>query len=777
VTATSTVTGGARFVGQRIARKEDQRFVTGHGQYIDDITLPGTLHAAFVRSDVARGKILSIDVAEAEALPGVHAVYVAADLSPLVRDYLVDDEHGTDRPWRILAEGDVRCVGDPVVMVLAESRYLAEDAMEAVYVEIEPEVPLVDYTKALDEGALLVHPDRESNLYNAIPEPENPDLEAAIAAAPVVMTETFTQHRYLTVPLETRGVLSSWDPFRQELTVWISTQGPHGMRSFFARALGLDDSQVRAIMPDVGGSFGLKMNPRSEETAAVLASYKLGRPVKWIQDRHENLLADDHPREDMVTVTVATDESGTILAVRAEMVESMGAFPAAMSSSSILGTMILTGPYRVPLFAASAQAVFTNTMGRGSYRGPWMVETVAREQMMDVVAARLGMDPLEFRRHNVIRAEDLPYFMASGLPIDQITAAETLDQAAEVIGYDKLREQQKAWRAEGRLVGIGMCLLIEPTAMAFGWMTSDAATVRIGRNGKVDVYASSASHGQSYETTIAQVVADELGVGFGSVRVIQGGDTAATPFGPGTGGSRNMIVMTAARNAANEVRSRVLAIVAKSLEASAEDLEIVDGRVQVVGTPTRGMSLPEVAAIAYTQPALLPEGQEPGLEAHNRFSPQSFATWSNACHMCLVEIDRATGAVDIKRYVVSEDCGVMINPNVVEGQIAGGVVQGIGGVLYEDLKYDDAGNPLATTFVDYLLPTAAEVPEIEYAHIETPAPSNPGGHKGLGEGGAIASPPTIVNAVADALRPLGVQVRAQPLGPAEIVGLMEGAAG
>lgn len=767
--------GGARFVGQRVARKEDLRFLTGHGTFVDDVVVPGTLHAAFVRSDAARGRIVSIDASEATTIPGVRAVYTVGDLAPLVQDYLVDDEHDAGRPWRILADGDVRCVGEPVVMVVADSRYLAEDGVQAVVVDIDPEKPLVDYAEALAEGAPLVHPDRDSNLLTAMPAPENPELEAVLESAPLVITETFRQHRYAAVPMETRGVLAAWDGYREELTVWLSTQGPHGARSMFARLLGLDDSRVRVIMPDVGGSFGLKMNARSEELAAVLASFKLSRPVKWIQDRHENLMADEHPREDLATITVATDEEGQLLAEKAHFVESLGAFPAAMSSASILSTMIFPGPYRVPLFAAGAEAVLTNLMGRGSYRGPWMFETVAREQMMDCVAARLGIDPLELRRRNVVRAEDLPYTMATGVVLDQITAAETLDQAAEVIGYEQWRQQQKAARGEGRLVGIGMSLMVEPTAMAFGWMSSDAATVRVGRNGNVDVYASTASHGQSYETTIAQVVADELGVDLENVRVIQGGDTAATPLGPGTGGSRSMIPITAARMACREIRSRLLAIVAKTLEASEEDLEIVGGRVQVAGTPTRGMAISEVAAIAYTQPASLPEGIPPGLEAQSRFSPNTFTTWSNACHMCAVEIDPDTGSVTILRYVVSEDCGVMINPNVVEGQIAGGVVQGIGGVLYEHLKYDESGNPLATTFLDYLLPTTTEVPDIECAHIETPAPTNPGGHKGLGEGGAIGAPPAVINAVADALRHLGVQIRSQPLGPADIIQLIEAA--
>jgi carbon-monoxide dehydrogenase large subunit len=766
-----------RFVGQRVARHEDARFLTGRGRYVDDISLPGTLHVAFARSDVARGRIVSVDTTAASAMAGVAAVYVAADLAPLVLDHLVDDEagHGDHRPFRLLAEGDVRYVGEPIAVVVADSRYRAEDAVDAIEIEVEMLPAVLDVDRALEEGSPLVHPGSDSNLYIEHPAPDSTALDGVLAAAPVVLTETFTQHRYATVPLETRGILASWEPFRDELTVWISTQGPHPVRSLLARMLGIDDTQVRVIMPDVGGAFGLKMNPRPEELAVVLATRLLGRPVKWIQDRRENLVADDHARDDRATVTMAADEDGTLLGAKVEFTEGAGAFPVAHGSATVFSRILFPGPYRLSSFAASARTVLTNTMGRGSYRGPWMFETVAREQMIDRMAARLGMDPLELRRRNVVREEDLPYAMATGFVYDQMTAAATLDQAAEIVGYEQLREQQRAWRAEGRLVGVGISLLVEPTAMAFAWMSTDAATVRIGRNGRVDVVTTAASHGQSLETTIAQVVADELGVDFAKVRVLQG-DTDSSPLGPGTGGSRSAVIPTgAARAAAREVRDRIVTIVAHRLEAAPQDLEIVDGRVQVAGTPARGMTVAEVAEIAYTQPAGLPPGVPLGLEAQQRYTPSSFCTWANACHICVCEVDPATGAVEILRYVVSEDCGVMINPNVVEGQIAGGVVQGIGGVLYEHLPYDKDGNPLATTFVDYLLPTAAEVPEIEYGHIETPAPTNPGGHKGLGEGGAIAAPPAVINAIADALAPLGVTVRAQPLGPADIIDLIDAA--
>ena len=690
---------------------------------------------------------------------------------------MVDGEAhmGRPRPFRVLADGDVRCVGEPIAMVVADSRYRAEDAVEVIEIEIDPEPPVVEVEQALADDAPRVHPDTESNIYIQLPGAETPELDALLESAPVVLTETFRQHRYSTVPMETRGILAHWEPFRDELTVWISTQGPHGIRTLLSRMLGIDASQIRVIMPDVGGAFGLKMHPSQEELAVALATRQLGRPVKWIQDRRENLMADDHARDDIGEVTFAADESGVILGAKVAFTEGAGAFPQAFASGTMLSSMIFPAPYKIPLFAASGTAVHTNTAGRGGYRGPWMFETVAREQMVDCLAAKLGIDPLELRRRNVVQDEELPYTLPSGMPFDEVTPAATLEQAAEKIGYREFREKQQAWREEGRLMGIGISLLAEPTSMAFGWMSSDGATVRVGGSGRVDVVTSAANHGQGVETTIAQVVADELGVDVSHVRVLQG-DTDSAPLGPGTGGSRSAVSTgSAALKAASEVRANILSLAAHLLEAAPEDLEIQEGRVQVVGAPSRGLSIAEIAEKAYTEPGNLPPGQPPGLEAQARFVPENFCTWSNACHICTVEIDPQTGAVEILRYVVSEDCGMMINPNIVEGQIAGGVVQGIGGVLYEHNAYDEGGNPLASTFVDYLLPTAAEVPMIEYDHIETRASSNPGGHKGLGEGGAIGAPPALVNAVSDALAHLGVRVRSQPLGPADIVALIESA--
>jgi carbon-monoxide dehydrogenase large subunit len=770
---TGSATGG-RFVGQRVLRREDARFVTGTGKYVDDIVLPGTLHVAFARSHVARGRLTGVETAAAEEMPGVVAVLTAADLNHLVREWWTDLEgpDGQSRQFRLFADGDVRFVGEPIAMVVADSRYVAEDAVDLVEIDIEPEPPVVDPERAADDGAPRVHPELGSNVLLEIPAFENPAVESVFASAPHVLTETFRQHRYACVPMETRGILASWDPAGGQLTVWLSTQGQYAARGVLARVLGLPEAAIRVIMPEVGGAFGQKMFPHPEELAVAFATRRLGRPVKWTEDRRENLLCGEHAREDRATMSFAVDDDGTILAAKADFLESAGAFPVSSSSALLLTVSIFPGPYRIGAAAGSGKTVYSNTAGRGSYRGPWMIETVARELMIDHVARALGIDPLEMRRRNVLGESDLPYAMATGFVLDQMTAAATLEQAAELIGYDDFRARQAEWRAEGRLVGVGMSVLAEPSAIASGWFSTDAATVRIGLGGGVDVVTTAASHGQSLETTVAQVVADELGVDIADVRVHQG-DTATTPFGPGTGGSRSAVVVSgAARQAAQEVRATVLNVAAHHLEAAVEDLVIDDGRIHVVGTPARATTIADVARLAYLNVGALPPGLRPGLEAQSRYSPEGRFTWSNACHMCTCEVDPATGAVTILRYVVSEDCGVMINPTVVEGQIAGGVVQGIGGVLYEHMPYDDGGNPLATTFVDYLLPTAAEVPMIEYGHIETPAPTNPGGHKGMGEGGAIASPPAVINAVADALAPLGVTIRRQPLSPGEIVSLI-----
>ncbi len=770
--------GAARWVGQAVRRREDPRLLAGRGRYVDDVTMPGLLHAAFVRSPVARGAIRGIDTSAARDLPGVVAVYTAADLNEPGRPFWKTMTGPSGQPpHRLLADGDVRFTGDIIALVVAESRYLAEDGADLVEVDIDPLPPVLDPAAAAGKGygevggAPLVHPELGTNVADELAAAPRPDVDAVFASADHVITETFGQHRYLPVPMETRGVVASWDRWSDRLELVISGQGAHEVRLFYSRYFGIPEDRIRVVMGDVGGSFGQKVFPVNDEIAVVAAARQLGRPVKWIEDRSENLIAGGHARDQSMRVSFALDADGIVLGARTDLTENVGAFPAGGSGSMLLAAMVVfPGPYRIGAFAATGRAFFTNTGSRCAYRGPWMIETTAREQMMDVAAAELGLDPLELRRRNVIQPGDLPFTTAVGLTYTAISPAQTLEQAAELIGYDEFRADQQQARSEGRLTGIGLSVYIEPLG-APGILATEAATIRIEPSGTVNVYMSTGSHGQSLETTLVQVVADHLGAALDDIHLIQG-DTAATPYGPGTSGSRSAIVASgAAAQASGSMRDRVLAIAGALLEADPADLAMADSRISVAGDPDAGLSLAEVAAAAYLNPASLPPGTPAGLEVSERYRAPML-NFSNAAHACTVEVDPDTGVVRILRYVVSEDCGNMINPMVVEGQIAGGVVQGIGGVFYEHMVYDADGNPLPTTFLDYLLPTAAEVPDLEYGHVVTPSAA-PGGFKGMGEGGAIASPAALANAVRDALAPLGVRITTQPLTPDRIIGLIE----
>lgn len=775
---TSPLQTAGRFVGQSVKRKEDPRLVTGHGRYVDDVTVPGMLHAAFLRSDVARGRITRLDVAAARNCDGVHAVLTAANLNdrpagPMLPSMFADGSQGISAPVRPLADGDVRFVGDPIALVVADSRYVAEDACELIEVEYEPLTAVVDFERAADDTENLVHPELGSNIASSMATPPDAALDEALARAAHVVTETFYQQRQTPTPMETRGIVAHWDPYAPELRVWMSSQNPHEVRRTCARILGVAESRVRVVQQDVGGGFGQKYFMPRDEMTVVLASHLLGRPVKWIEDRRENLLSSNHARSDRATVTVGVDADGRIVGARIEHLEDSGAYAnGGTGGTGMFVAMMFPGPYRIPRLGWSTTAVWTNTCGRGAYRGPWMMETVAREEMMDVVARAIGLDPLEFRRRNVISRDELPYATASGMVYEHVSPSETLEQAASLIDYDGFRSRQAEARANGWYLGVGLGLYIEPQA-GMGALGVEAANVRVEPDGTVNVFVGSGSHGQSLETTVAQVVAEHLGVDIDAVAVHQG-DTDVAPFGGGTGGSRSgPILSPAARQAALEVRDKAIRIAAHLMEAAPDDLEIDGGVISVRGTPARSTTLAQVATTAYQQSDLLPPGMEPGLEVISRYKAPP-VMYSNACHACTCEVDAATGHVTLTRYVVSEDCGVMINPMVVEGQIAGGVVQGIGGVLYEQIVYDDEGNPLTTTFLDYLVPTAAEVPVIEYGHVETPA-ATPGGYKGMGEGGAIGSVPAVFNAVADALAPLGARVNRLPLGPSEVLAAIEAA--
>jgi len=765
----------ARFVGQSVHRKEDRRLVTGHGQYVDDIVLPRMLHGAFLRSEDAKARITSVDTSAATELAGVAAVYTWRDFHGRFGEAyhaMLGEELVMPPP---LAIGDVRYVGDPVAFVVAESRYIAEDACELIVVNYEVEQAAPDYRVAAEDTDHVVHSawGLESNAMMAVPfQALSADLDEALENAAHLVEVTIEQHRYLCVPMETRGIVADWHPGRDEIDIVCSCQSVHETRNFFARYLRIGEAGVRVTARDVGGGFGQKMFVFREECAAVLASRLLGRPVKWIEDRRENLIAAPHSRNETGHIKVAVSDEGVIEAITIDHVGDVGAYPAC---PAVINPALLPGPYKIPRLGFSMAMVWSNTMGKGAYRGPWMFETTAREMALDVAARNLGIDPVELRRKNLLAASDLPFTSPSAQEFQEITPLETLDQAVEMLDYEAFRREQAEAREQGRYLGVGVSVYVEPTSMSGATLATEGATVRVESSGKVVAYMGTTSHGQSVETTMAQVVADTLGVPYDDVTIVQA-DTQSTPYGPGTGGSRTAVIAGgAAREATVALRQKVLTIAAYAMEASPDDLEIADASISVRGTPTRSMSLKDVATLAYRSAESLPGDVDSSLEATVRFRPTRFPTWSNATHICVVEVDPATWVPRVLRYIVSEDCGRMINPRVVEGQIFGGVVQGIGGVLFEDFVYDVNGNPLTTTFLDYLLPTAAEVPDIEVGHIETDSTTSAGGVKGLGEGGAIGSPAAVANAVSDALAPFGVVVTRTPLGPRDVFDLVQAA--
>jgi aerobic carbon-monoxide dehydrogenase large subunit len=766
--------GAGRYAGARINRIEDARLLTGGGTYVDDVSLPGMLHAAFVRSPFPRAVIRGIDTAAACGLPGVVAVFTAAELNRDAKEQwhtsLGPKSPETPRPP--LADGEVRFVGDPVALVVAESRYVAEDAVDLVDVDYEPLPAVVDYTRA-DLTDPLVHESHGSNVIGEMASPRAAAVDDVFASAPHVVSETIYQQRYAAVPMEGRGLIVDYSRATSALTIYAATQSPHEVRLFCSRLLGLPEHRVRVVMRDTGGAFGQKIMVQRDEMCLMLAAPKIGAPVKWVEDRRENLLAAGQSRHEHAAVKMAFDADGAIQAAAIDFVSDSGAYPTPwpVGTASVVGALF-PGPYRVPLASFTAKTMYTNTVGRSAYRGPWQFESLAREVLLDIAARQMGIDPMELRRRNLLREDELPYANPNGMPYDSIAPLATFEQALEMLDYEAFRKEQAEARAAGRYLGVGLSTYVEPSTPGVGYYATEAATIRIEPSGAVNVYIAGGSSGNSIETTVVQLTADALGVRIEDVATIQG-DTAITGFGGGAAGSRSgSMTAGAVRETASVLRDRIVAIAAHRLEASPADIELADSRASVRGTPTIGMSLGEVAALAYFDPYSLPPGVPAGLEASVRYTADTRFIWVNATHLCTCEVDVSTGHVRLLRYIVSEDCGPMINPNVVEGQIAGGVVQGIGGVLYEHLAYDEVGNPVATTLMDYLLPTAADVPLIEYGHIETPSPG-PGGYKGVGEGGAIGAPPAVVNAVADALSPFGVTITRLPLGPAQILALID----
>jgi len=756
-----------RYTGMRIKRLEDPRLLTGRGRYLDDLGLPRMLVASFVRSPYAHARIVRIDTAAARALPGIVAVVTADDLRAVTKPLAprLDGRGFTPTAWPALADGVARFGGEAVAAVVATDPYVAADARELVTVEWEAKPVVASIDQALASNQILFQRRHRQG-----------DVDGAFARAAIVLRQTFEHGRCAPSPLEPRGILADWDG--DALTIWSANQAPSIMRTALADALGLPHAQVRIVSPDVGGGFGLKMQVFPEDVAVAALARRLGRPVKWLEERRENLAAASQARAQRTAVEIAAAADGTVLALRSRVMSDNGAYHAYPTTGVLepLGTAsIMPGPYRITAYEFEALALATNKPPLGAYRGVGMtMGAFVAERMLDLVAERLKLDPADVRRRNLIPREAYPFTSATGYTYDSGDYPKALEEALAAVEYDKLRREQEAARAEGRLVGIGIACYTEYTGMGSAGFRRrgavevpgiEAATVTVDADATVRCALSFPTQGQGHATTIAQIVADRLGLALEDVR-LQRVDTAESPRGSGTFASRGTVAMLGtAAVAADRVGDKLRALAAHRLEAAAPDVELAGGRAFV-----RSIALAEITRIAYSPPRDgLPDGLAPGLEA-TVYCDLPGPTFSGAVHVAVVEVDPGTGRVTVRRYALVEDCGRVINPLIVEGQIHGAVAQGIGEALLESVVYDDDGQLLTATLMDYALPRADDLPLLEIGHLETPSPITPGGVKGMGEGGTIGAPATIANAVADAVRHLGVQITTLPIRPESLLG-------
>ncbi|WAX58462.1 xanthine dehydrogenase family protein molybdopterin-binding subunit [Jatrophihabitans cynanchi] len=764
------------YIGERVPRVEDRRLLTGRGQFVDDLRLPDMLHACFVRSPHAHARIIETDVSAALAVPGVERVLLGREMAELLTRLTSFHElPGLRRiEFDAMAAEKVRFVGDIVALVVADSRYTAEDGCDLVDVEYEVLPPVTCIAEGLRDGAALVFEEAGTNeLFQDAA--TYGDTAGVFDRAHNVTRATFRQHRQAPCPMETRGGVASYDPLSGELTYHASTQSGHSLRQAIARFLRHPLQLTRVVARDNGGSFGEKFTVTREDLCVCAASKVLGRPVKWVEDRRENLMAGGHAREDVMLAELAFDADGTILGLRADLTVDAGAYPAvrlympAELCSSVREDM--PSAYRLPSFDLTCRTVATNKATYVAYRGPWEVETWVRERLIDEAAHELGLDPVEFRRRNLVRRDEQPYTTVTGAVLDEVTAVETLETVVRALDYDELRARQLAARAEGRYVGIGVAAHIEHNGREG---ITERTTVKVELDGTVTVQTAQLQTGQGHETTLAQLIADEMSVPLSHVRLVYG-DTSRVPFKViGTGGSMASTMATGSVLAATrQVMEQIRRVGAHLLECDPGDVEIRNALVGVRGIPSSAIPLGDLAATTYLRPLRIPVGMDPALEATATFSWPGHQ-WTVATHGCVVEVDPRTGRVRIDRYVAAVDCGTVINPGIVEGQIRGGIANGVAGVLYEHCVYDESGQFLTTTFMDYLVPTAAEVPTVEI-HL-MPGPEGEVRPRGVGETGAILAPAAVTNAIADALRPLGVSIHEQHLPPSVIVGLIEHAA-
>jgi aerobic carbon-monoxide dehydrogenase large subunit len=776
----------SRFIGRSIKPDKSSRFITGSGMYVGDVRLPNMLHAALVRGLYAHARILGIDRKEALGLDGVVGVWSGQDIEGRISAFPGSFEIHPAR-WlegvkpllrgpqpRALAQGKVHYVGEPVAIVVAEDRAKAEDAVDAVVVEYEELPVVVDPEQSLRPGAPLVHDGSQDNVVFGF-SIEKGGVNEALDAAPYTLEERFRHHRYCAAPLECRGVVAWLEPATNILTVWSSTQMPHLVRRQIAAQLDLPEERVRVIAPDIGGGFGPKVFVYPEEILVPFLALQLGRPVKWIEDRAEHFISTAHGRDQLHDVECGFDREGRILALRDRFLLDNGAYNPMGLTDAYNTAAHLQGPYKIPNLSVTGTCVSTNKVPNAPYRGAGRPEAVfVMERCIDIIAARLGLDPVEVRRRNFVQPEEMPYqagiLYRDGEPIcyDSGNFPETLARALQAADYDELRKRQRELRAHGCYLGIGIGCYVEGTGVG----SFEGAKVRIDSSGQVIIATGATGHGQGHETVFAQIAADLWGVSLDQISLVEG-DTASIAFGCGTFGSRSTVnVGSAIHGASARLKEKVFQLAAHILEANPDDLDFGGGKVFIRGMPDRAIPFSELARAAVPGWASrLPEDLEPGLEATFYFVPPT-VTWANAAHVAVIEVDVQTGVIKLLDYCVAHDAGKLINPLLVDGQIHGGVAQGIGAALYEEIAYNENGQVLSGSFVNYLLPGAMEVPFIKTAHLESPSPLNPLGVKGLGEGGAIAPPAALANALADALFPLAIQVNEIPLTPDRVLKLV-----
>ncbi|MDT7657546.1 MAG: aerobic carbon-monoxide dehydrogenase large subunit [Pseudonocardiales bacterium] len=774
------------WVGASVPRREDPRLLAGRGRFVDDITLPGLLHAQFVRASVAHARITGIDLSEVRATPGVVAAYTADDLD------LGDITAVLDRPphefvptaMPVLARDKVRYVGEPIAIVVARDPYAVEDGVEAAIVEYDELAPVMSDTAALAPGAELVHAEAPANTLVDVSLFATEGIDGVFDEAHTVVRVQAKTGRQNALPLETRGVVADWDDRDEQLRVQTCTQIPHQVRTVLSRCVGLDERQVRVTVPDMGGGFGQKCVVGREEIAAAAAALRLRRPVKWIEDRRDALTAAFLAREQRYDARAAFDADGAILALDVDLVCDMGAYscyPFTAGIEPLMASAEMPGVYRLPAYRVRGRAVTTNKAPTGPYRGVSRPQYVmVMERLMEKAAKALSIDAVELRRRNVITV--FPYRGVNDITYDPGSYLESLDLCEQVLrdeGWYKVRDE-----SPDRVIGIGYSCFSERTGYGSGAFAArkmsvvpgfDISEIRMDTSGTVVVTSGTMSHGQSHETTMAQIVADRLGLDLNQVKIVQG-DTDRITYGFGSFASRSITIGGSAVAAASvKLGEQLREIAAHLLDTDLDNTELDgDGGVRLRDTPDRGMTFAALANVAYLQAHLLPKGVGPGLSATASFDVTGDGTFSNATHGVVVELDRGTGGVEILRYVCVEDCGVAIHPQVVEGQCRGGIAQGIAGALFEQVNYDETGQPLCPSFMEYKVPTAAEIPDVAIHHLETPCAFTESGAKGAGEGGTIGAPAAVLNAVNNALRGTGVELDNTPIARESVYRALEG---